>query len=361
MQSQEECDFLYDTGFVFNEAACACFSLIQCRLQCPEGQILDPTKACECISLADYNLIFNHGLNDKCQIDGFDPSVYGNIETVNVFNFFGPIYGNIYGLGATDSSSSEDYSESDSTLEYESSTDSGYYSESDSTLEYESSTDTEYYSESESTLEYESSTEIEYSIESESTFIPSAYSMSSEADEADNHYAAAAPLIPVVDPVIEPIPAPAPSPGPKHFGRHRHRQRSQLGERCEGVDQRTGLLFLDCDEGLICARRPKLRGEVERESYCVEEAGAARNRNQRPLDQDVVETSDSSDESDLQDDRPPTRPGREVFYEGEDPYVKFNGKYKPTRREKPPNRKPRKDSNQDKSSQVVVFGGGKPK
>ena len=92
---------------------------------------MNPTKACECISQADYDLIFNHGLNDKCQIDGFDPSVYGNIETVNVFNFFGPIYGNIYGLGASDSSDTEDLSESESTLESEPSSDTVYYSESD--------------------------------------------------------------------------------------------------------------------------------------------------------------------------------------------------------------------------------------
>ena len=75
---------------------------------------MDPTKACECISFADYDLIFNHGLNDKCQVDGFDPSEYDNAQNANVFNFHGPVYGDIYGVKHGDSTDTEDSSENDS-------------------------------------------------------------------------------------------------------------------------------------------------------------------------------------------------------------------------------------------------------
>ena len=42
-------------------------------------------------------------MNDKCQVHGFNlGDVTGDATNVNVFNFFGPVYGNIHGLDDDD-------------------------------------------------------------------------------------------------------------------------------------------------------------------------------------------------------------------------------------------------------------------
>ena len=48
---REECDF-------FNELACKCFSEIQCMLWCGEGQTLDPTKGCSCITEEEARAVY---------------------------------------------------------------------------------------------------------------------------------------------------------------------------------------------------------------------------------------------------------------------------------------------------------------
>ena len=42
VSSKKECE----AGFVFNQDSCACESLAQCRIFCPEGQKLNPLKPC---------------------------------------------------------------------------------------------------------------------------------------------------------------------------------------------------------------------------------------------------------------------------------------------------------------------------
>ena len=74
-----------------------------CELGCLNGLQLNPLE-CECISQDDYDSIFNHGLNDKCQLHGFKlgGDFSGDSQNVNVFNFYGPIHGKIHGLGDDD-------------------------------------------------------------------------------------------------------------------------------------------------------------------------------------------------------------------------------------------------------------------
>ena len=110
VQSQEECE----EGLVFNQEACTCFSLAQCRTLCPEGQILDPRETCSCISEAKYEAIFNHGLDDQCQFSG--NAVEADGKSVNIFNFYGPFYGNVVGLGLGDD---ESCTSSDTDSEYD--------------------------------------------------------------------------------------------------------------------------------------------------------------------------------------------------------------------------------------------------
>ena len=45
VQSQEECDRIFeDQQYLFDQEACTCFSQVQCRIECPEGMQLDPTR-----------------------------------------------------------------------------------------------------------------------------------------------------------------------------------------------------------------------------------------------------------------------------------------------------------------------------
>ena len=60
--------------------------------------MLDPTKACECISDREYETIFDHNLTDECAVDGLDLEDYEEYDRVNVYNFYGPVSGNIYGI-----------------------------------------------------------------------------------------------------------------------------------------------------------------------------------------------------------------------------------------------------------------------
>ena len=65
VQSQEECDHIFEDGtHVFNQEACTCFSLIQCRIECPEGLQLDPTQACECVAEDAIDRIYTHSLDE---------------------------------------------------------------------------------------------------------------------------------------------------------------------------------------------------------------------------------------------------------------------------------------------------------
>ena len=43
--AQEKCP----AGQVWNDEACMCFSLIQCRIGCPHGEKLDPRESCSCV------------------------------------------------------------------------------------------------------------------------------------------------------------------------------------------------------------------------------------------------------------------------------------------------------------------------
>ena len=58
MSRQGMCPFGMDTtcdlGFFWNDLACKCFSVRQCRLGCPDDQVLNPTEACECV---DYDVV----------------------------------------------------------------------------------------------------------------------------------------------------------------------------------------------------------------------------------------------------------------------------------------------------------------
>ena len=56
---------------------------------------------CGCITIEDYEAIFNHGMNERCEI-------VGGTSTLNIFNFYGPIYGDIYGYEGKECSGEED-------------------------------------------------------------------------------------------------------------------------------------------------------------------------------------------------------------------------------------------------------------
>ena len=110
VQSQDQCE----DGLVFDQEACTCFQLAQCRIGCPEGEILDPRESCTCISEQKYEAIFNHGLDDQCKFAG--KMLEDDGKSVNIFNFYGPFYGNVVGLGLGDD---ESCTSSDSDSEYD--------------------------------------------------------------------------------------------------------------------------------------------------------------------------------------------------------------------------------------------------
>ena len=131
--SQQECDALQGDGptLTFSQEACTCFSAIKCRKGCAYGQQLDPRESCSCIEKGEYDAIFNHALSDKCLPDniGIDLDFLQSegITIINMFNFYGPIYGDIVGVGdgelavhsdedgndAQESEAASTYSESD--------------------------------------------------------------------------------------------------------------------------------------------------------------------------------------------------------------------------------------------------------
>ena len=43
-----DCEGQCDKGFYFNPLSCRCFSMAQCKMECPEGEDLCPTERCEC-------------------------------------------------------------------------------------------------------------------------------------------------------------------------------------------------------------------------------------------------------------------------------------------------------------------------
>ena len=55
---QEECE----DGFKFNEAACACFKLQECRVGCPGGY--NNPFECGCLSRGNYWSIYDHNLDE---------------------------------------------------------------------------------------------------------------------------------------------------------------------------------------------------------------------------------------------------------------------------------------------------------
>ena len=99
VQSQEECDIIFEgENYVFDEQACTCFSLIQCRIGCPDGLQLDPTQPCECVSDEAIDRIYNHSLNDQCQVPGLSLDGLDDFGFVNIFIFNAPVYGDIHGV-----------------------------------------------------------------------------------------------------------------------------------------------------------------------------------------------------------------------------------------------------------------------
>ena len=56
--------------------------------------MLAPTTVCDCITQHQYDSIFEHDLNDSCQVNS-EPAKYGEGNIINVFNFYGPVYGDI--------------------------------------------------------------------------------------------------------------------------------------------------------------------------------------------------------------------------------------------------------------------------
>ena len=63
---QEQCY----AGQVWNEEACMCFSMMQCKIQCPEGQALDPRLPCKCIAESDLEGLFTCDPNAPVDEDG---------------------------------------------------------------------------------------------------------------------------------------------------------------------------------------------------------------------------------------------------------------------------------------------------
>ena len=63
--------------------------------------IQNPLVACECITITEFASIFSHGRDDDClpivDNDDLDEDfAYG--VNINVFNFYGPINGNVNGF-----------------------------------------------------------------------------------------------------------------------------------------------------------------------------------------------------------------------------------------------------------------------
>merc|ERR1712113_944616 len=67
VSSAEECP----AGTIFEQSACACFVPYQCYIYCPgldpNRPINSPLEACNCISVDDYESIFEHGMGSDCQ------------------------------------------------------------------------------------------------------------------------------------------------------------------------------------------------------------------------------------------------------------------------------------------------------
>ena len=77
--SQEGCK----AGKEFNQDACACFSIAQCKRLCVgEKNKNNPLETCDCITQANYDSIFNHGLGDTCGADVSTGTTTGETETI---------------------------------------------------------------------------------------------------------------------------------------------------------------------------------------------------------------------------------------------------------------------------------------
>ena len=118
VSSQDQCE----DGLVFNQEACTCFQPAKCRRECGEFKILDPRELCTCITEVEYEAIFSHNLNDKCQFDGIE--IGGKGKNVNIFNFYGDFNGNIIGVDASDD---ESLSDPDYESDYESEDNIAFY------------------------------------------------------------------------------------------------------------------------------------------------------------------------------------------------------------------------------------------
>ena len=60
-------------GWVWNEDACACFTLTKCKMMCPEGQILSEIEMCRCIDQCEYDELFTD--ETICAHDGKDKPI----------------------------------------------------------------------------------------------------------------------------------------------------------------------------------------------------------------------------------------------------------------------------------------------
>ena len=49
---------------------------------------------CDCITQEQYDAIYEHDLNDECQVDSARID-FDHAKVLNVFNFYGPVYGDI--------------------------------------------------------------------------------------------------------------------------------------------------------------------------------------------------------------------------------------------------------------------------
>ena len=80
----------------WNMELCQCVSTLQCDLVCEAPLLKDPINGCDCITLTEYLALYDHGLDEHCKpIDGDCADCH---RSINVFNFYAPVYGDVSGF-----------------------------------------------------------------------------------------------------------------------------------------------------------------------------------------------------------------------------------------------------------------------
>ena len=75
---------------------CQCVSTFQCEQVCEAPLLKDPINGCDCITLTEYLALYDHGLDEHCKpIDGDCADCH---RSINVFNFYAPVYGDVSGF-----------------------------------------------------------------------------------------------------------------------------------------------------------------------------------------------------------------------------------------------------------------------